>query len=601
MIKNIIRYFYIFLTCLNCFAATHYIAASGLDTNNGTTTSTPWLHAPGMPNCANNCGSYTPVAGDRIIFKGGDIWHFGNSAASPYVGAASGGVKWNIGYTGSAANCDPSDTVGAVRSSCIYIGVDQTFFTGASWTRPIMTGDNAVCYLAVVGGNCNTGTSGTAPGAFFVTTCSFPTNYTFFSTNNGAEYIWMDNFEWTGMCQGSGGPQVSYIDETSGALKWNIYSNNYGHGITHVAYSCGATCFNTFMFTVRIGTQSTIGPGNVCDGWDSDPNAVGCDIFGGYLIYDNVFGNYSQIVINGCHDNHDNLIYNFNPTGDGVSHGNAWECNSPDAPDSDNNGDFQPNIPINVYYNNVHMHDASGNSTTGDVKIWLCPVGNVTEYWFGNVIYDVGTGQIWNAQGGACNASPAVSWKFNNTIDMAVDNPSTGPWMDCPAQMTSAGNLIISDTTDGYGNPGSGCPRSDVVITHAQAITQGYMANGTGQTGNNSNKTCANDNTPCAPTSITNASIGTGVNEQTLCTNMLSSTQTMIQNAGTACKNSTSDGCSYITSTRSVSCPKNVPKLRPVSLAWDAGADQFTGSSNSAIFSGVMNNGLVIINGFVIH
>ena len=54
-------------------ATTHYVAANGSDSNNGTSTSTPWLHAPGMPSCSGSCASYTPQAGDRFIFRGGTL------------------------------------------------------------------------------------------------------------------------------------------------------------------------------------------------------------------------------------------------------------------------------------------------------------------------------------------------------------------------------------------------------------------------------------------------------------------------------------------------------------------------------------------------
>ena len=51
-----------------------YIAASGSDSSNGTTESTPWAHAPGMIGCASTCASYSGQAGDHFVFKGGDSW-----------------------------------------------------------------------------------------------------------------------------------------------------------------------------------------------------------------------------------------------------------------------------------------------------------------------------------------------------------------------------------------------------------------------------------------------------------------------------------------------------------------------------------------------
>src|ERR1700733_6228161 len=70
----------------NCY----YIAASGSDSNNGTSESTPFLHAPGMGACGNNCSTGLIVPGVGFIFRGGDTWHFGNSGASPYAGVVTG-------------------------------------------------------------------------------------------------------------------------------------------------------------------------------------------------------------------------------------------------------------------------------------------------------------------------------------------------------------------------------------------------------------------------------------------------------------------------------------------------------------------------------
>src|SRR5208282_5171637 len=55
----------------------------------------PWKHAPGMlgltPSggatgdaCANNCASQVPVAGDKYILKGGDVWPYTTGPWAPY-------------------------------------------------------------------------------------------------------------------------------------------------------------------------------------------------------------------------------------------------------------------------------------------------------------------------------------------------------------------------------------------------------------------------------------------------------------------------------------------------------------------------------------
>ena len=105
---------------LRASAATYYIDySSGLDSNNGTATTTPWKRSPGMPGCSNNCASYIHANGDVFVFKGGVNWpavslplviaNSGtNSAADIYMGgqrcgqgdslACNGGVAWGSGY-----------------------------------------------------------------------------------------------------------------------------------------------------------------------------------------------------------------------------------------------------------------------------------------------------------------------------------------------------------------------------------------------------------------------------------------------------------------------------------------------------------------------
>ena len=92
----------------NCF----YIAANGSGSNNGTSETTPWLHAPGMTSCAAARPSIRPGGGTGCIFRGGDTWHFGNSGASPYTNG------WNWTWNGTS------------QSAPIYVGVDPHLVFG---------------------------------------------------------------------------------------------------------------------------------------------------------------------------------------------------------------------------------------------------------------------------------------------------------------------------------------------------------------------------------------------------------------------------------------------------------------------------------------
>jgi len=90
-------------------AATYYIDyVSGLDTNAGTTKTTPWQRVPGMNGFA---GTYTHQAGDIFIFKGGVRWPV---AAYP----------WKVANSGQNGSPDTYTT-------------DHTWFTGSSYAQPI--------------------------------------------------------------------------------------------------------------------------------------------------------------------------------------------------------------------------------------------------------------------------------------------------------------------------------------------------------------------------------------------------------------------------------------------------------------------------------
>jgi chitodextrinase len=93
---------------------TYYIDfANGSNTNNGLTKATAWKLAPGM---AGFTGTYTHEQGDKFIFKGGVTW-----PASVFPLQISAG--------GSAGRGND------------YYGVDDTWFAGASFTRPIFDGE----------------------------------------------------------------------------------------------------------------------------------------------------------------------------------------------------------------------------------------------------------------------------------------------------------------------------------------------------------------------------------------------------------------------------------------------------------------------------
>src|SRR5258708_16478334 len=90
--------------------------ASGSNTNNGTSKSTPWKTHPYMQTSSACTGTgsgptYSHVAGDRFIFKGGVIW----PAACFQLAIGTGGFS----------------------SASDFFGVDQTGVSATSLTRPL--------------------------------------------------------------------------------------------------------------------------------------------------------------------------------------------------------------------------------------------------------------------------------------------------------------------------------------------------------------------------------------------------------------------------------------------------------------------------------
>lgn len=237
----------LFIMPSRAMGSVHYVAASGSDSNNGTSETTPWLHAPGMPSCTGSCKSYTPVAGDRIIFRGGDTWHFGNPSLSPYVG---GSWIWN--WSGTSGNV-------------IYVGVDQNWYSGISWVRPIFTGDNSL--------TPNPGTVGDT-----VSSCSYQVTGGNQWINGSASYVTFDNFEFTGFCwdasQAGFGNNIMFKMNGSSTPANNTISNSYFHGWTHT--SSGAQGGNNGGTAMAGYNQE---PGliidhDVVDGSDSDPASL---------------------------------------------------------------------------------------------------------------------------------------------------------------------------------------------------------------------------------------------------------------------------------------------------------------------------------------
>jgi hypothetical protein len=562
-----------------------YYAASGSQTNTGASESSPFLLAPGMPiatstssgygTCTTNCQS-APVAGHGYIFRGGDTWHFGNSSATPYAGGVWDiyAIAYNVGVD---ANCKyPNGTT----TGCVYFGVDPTWYTGTSWQRPILTGDNAA----------NTA---------LVSSCTYQTTATLSSPTvpnslvSLANDTILDSFELTGLCSsrsdGGNGNEDTYVVWNGSPSGDTVFENNlYLHGWT-------ATTNAGHGNSSQPGTVIGGSPNGynwmdhlVIDGSDSNPGSFQWGIFPGFYHLANSIIRYTnQGVGQACHDIHDNTFeYMYEHNVGAGAHANIFECND----------DYGATGTANVFYNNIVRHVTATFVSDGQVGVWFCPNASPPEYWFNNIIYDFGaTNNFWAYAGpsGYGCMNTGGQYMFNNTFVDGVQICHITNITDGGDYINVSNEHLISspffaDNTTCVG----GTSATNIAQTDAVATTQGYTTGssfawtpGFGQTGQSTSNTCANDPaTPCKPASASDATVGAGTNHTAYCTALAAYPEYAIgTQAAKACQLGTTDACSYNSAAgvHAMVCPAQTPVARPTTGAWDSGAYQYASSSQS--------------------
>lgn len=505
-------------------ATTYYIAANGSDSNNGTSKTSPWLHAPGMTGCSATCASTTPQPGDSFIFRGGDSWHAESDAGTPV------GLPWNWKWSGSSGNCQLNPHVGSVvKTSCIYLGVDTSWSANSSWTRPKFTMDNPA-------------------------TTSRPASCQFDDTKiNGIElastnYLILDNFELLGECWQSS-TNANFIDTEGTGLE---VSNSYFHGWTYASSSSTDNYGQIGGNTPK--TAYMMCDHNVFDGSDSSLGTTAGQASGMslYNACTEIAYNVFTHVSNGCICTpiyvHDNLFeYLYEPQGS--THGNIVEWNNENL--------ALPNVIY--FYNNV-MHDTNeGEGVNPEVV-------NSTGYMFNNVSwrYRENSNGSNGTDGTNCFMTQVESatsfYYFNNTLDYPCgvtvyavasvttstfeNNHSIGYPSSLLASLISTTGTIITD--DG----------SEIYQSESTANGQGYTISD-----------------EYAPTSSSGSTVGAGTNlTSSFCSQMGDPTLT------TACQTGIGT-VGYNSSSNVVTYAPGTP--RPTTGAWDTGAYQFSAGSTS--------------------
>jgi hypothetical protein len=453
-------------------ATTYYIATNGSDANNGTSTSSPWLHAPGMQGCSGSCASVTPKAGDKFIFRGGDTWHY--SAGSPV------GLPWTWKWSGSSGNP-------------IYIGVDSSWSAGSNWSRPVLTMDNPL--------------STKQPSS-----CTYDDNSNTAVTIQSVTYVTFDNFEFTGKCWG-GSPSGAYLSLSNSPTHITV-SNSYFHGWTMATTASSDRHFmigssgvgntgNVFASDVFDGSDSSLGA--VCTtascvgSWGSGGAATGWAIGSEcYDVHQSIFRHVSNgIECANITIVHDNLFeFLFEPINDSP-HGNVVESL----------GGYSGETAY--FYNNVTRNVNEGVN-------WWPQFSNA--YIFNNVWENDGhyppdpNCLMISPPGFSSGASVVTAYVYNNTFDgtcsiQAQAGNSTTPHWASGSSITFNNNHVLDRTSiSGLFTcyPPSVCGQADnggeVFQTTSAANGQGY--------------TLAND---YQPTSSSGATVGVGNNASNSC------------------------------------------------------------------------------------
>lgn len=529
----------------------YYIASTGSDSNSGTSQGSPWLHAPGMQACTANCAAATIGAGDRIIFRGGDVWHMMNSALAPYMGHSSGSIVWNISYGGTSANCQLVPELGTtVNTSCAGITTDHTFFNstacGASFCRPVFTMDNPI--------------STTQPA-----TCTFDVD-----AINGIHlnnpYFFINDIEFEGNCSGSS-PNGGFIG--IGATQVQV-TNSYFHGWTFAKSATGDDYWEVGAF----GSSGLLGANyadhNVFDNSDGTFgttafHAVG-KVFAGvqYVAY-NVIRHASNIYVGGTGSGttfHDNLL-EFDYNTNGISnHANIWEANGTGAGSQ-------------RIYNNMYRHSDEG------LGIFCEAHPGASCYIFNNVIYDTANSSDCLLTGLPQTGNTAITgFTTNNTFDSQanVQGQTNG---GCQEKLTTGTNTTTPNTgnLETFANnhfvnyspqaltsfyfyaggvnssefPITDTPASEIFQSESVANAQGYQASNS-----------------YAPTMPTNATIGTGSNLTSQCASFSYDSALCSGTSGGVLEVSGEGG--FV-----VSYPAIPIVTRPTTGPWNTGAYQLAG------------------------
>lgn len=423
------------LSSLGITSCYYFSKSAGSDSAAGTTETSPQQHVPGMPSYT---GSITPAAGQGFILKGGDTW-----VASDMP----------LHFAGSGISSNP-----------VYVGVDLTWFSGGSWTRPVFD-----CQATQCGSSAQVQIS-------------------------GGNYVILDNIESTGVKSNTS--EQKDFENLSG--DHNVLERLYCHGWSHGTFTDDG---NDTCFSDNASTNSTW-MFNVCDGSDTSKDMKNCLRIGGLVAAYNI-SNYTYEGLHGhVNDVHGNNFGNFI------------------LDDHNGPGDHANAIVNNLYsgttgliYNNV-VHDDT--LAAGMEDIWICgaSTGDCTgdTIWvFGNVTYNLGRGID---VGDHPPSSAGTVNLYNNSIG---DNSSycVGNGESPPRSTVNYENnhCII--------NSGSFCNATGITCNNLASNLQQTTAQADANASSKYDQYTMSEAYVWSPVATTNSTVGAGQNLTSSCSGIL--------------------------------------------------------------------------------
>ncbi len=399
----------------------------GSDSASGTRAN-PWKRQPFM---AGWSGSYHHTAGDCFIFKGGVTWDH------------------------TALQLEA--TAGGSSSASDYYGVDQTWYTGQSWTRPIL--------------DCQ----------------SNPSCGIIFHIDSGLSYITVDSLELRGVWAAANVNGYSFYN--AGVAGTNIIANNLEVHNWRMAHGWsgdsdqGGIYFNTNQGTPdNTNVQNSLihneDGGYMAAGDQSIQvtGAGGSAAFGAQNYTFNEIHDVSTAIDNGGMLIHDNYIHDTLSSWDSAFHTNTMQTGGWQLGTTSSSEYIYRNRLINVRANQ------------SPIAIFPCFFGaqslNVATYVYDNVItgpYNYPYGIDIDPGQSGCGNDIVSAYIFNNTVQLpSGDNTGCGRITARPgsgiSQVVYRDNQCISDTADWSFAAGTVTASNNITETNAVAASLGYTA-----------------------------------------------------------------------------------------------------------------------------